>query len=396
MNRILIFHHYSYFGGAGKSLVDIINSIDKTKNEVFVYTRSESEEIINILNKLSVKVIKGGIHPQIFDFYSGNERNLLDIRNLRNIWRIYKSSKEIKGIVKNINPHIVVINSFTLCWIGETLKNFKDIKKVCFYRETLGKEHLGIRNAYIKRCLNRYFDKVAYISEYDMKCIGNFDKGTIITDKVEIIEKNFDKYEAMEELGLDNSKKYILFLGGISKLKGTHVILQSLSKLPLEYHLIIMQSNGFNMNSSFKNKLRRIFGNDYEYYWHKYFQNNKLSDRVHFFSTVIDIKKFYAVSDVVVFCSTKQHQARPLYESGIYERPFIITDFECTKEFAINGYNCLTFRENDYNDLKNKILLIDEDPKLKMEIVKNNRMLTIEKHNVNNLTKELNDFFRNI
>lgn len=395
MNRILIFHHYSYYGGAGKSLVDIINNIDKTKNEVYVYTRSESQDVPNILRKLSVNVIEGGNNPAIFDFYSGNERSLINIKNIRTILQLLRSSKEVKKIVNEIKPNSIIVNSFTLCWIGHCLKDYKHIKKVCFYRETLGKELLNVRNKYIKHCLKNYFDKIAYISEYDLNCIQN-KNSVVITDKVEIIESNYNKTDVRKEFDLDLDKKYILFVGGISELKGTHIALQALNELPENYHLIIMQSKGFELMSNLKMKLRRVVGKDYVYKWNNFCLENNLLDRIHFYGTVFDIKKYYAISDFVLFSSTRPHQARPLYESGIYERPFIISDFECTKEFAINGYNCLTFEPGNFKQLAKLILDLEKNDELKRKLVINNKELTIKYHNVNNLDKELKEFLENI
>lgn len=395
MHRILIFHHCASYGGAGKSLVDIIESIDKSTNEIVVYCRSEKDEVINILRQLSVKVIAGGENPAIFDFYSGSENLLLDPRNFRMLLRLNRSAKAILRVIDEVKPNSIIVNSFTLCWIGDLLKKRKDIKKICFHRETYGKERINIRNHYIKYCLRNHFDKVAYISQYDFRDTGG-NNGTVITDKVEIKNSEFSLVEAKKELKLKRSHKHILFLGGISELKGTHVALQMLAKLPEEFHLIIMQADDFYVSNNWKTKIRRLFGKDYNYKWKQYAKDNNLLERIHFYPTVFDIRTYYAASDYVLFSSTRPHQSRPLYEAGLYNRVCLISDFECTQEFAINNYNCITFKPGDAGDLAKKILFLEKDEVLKAHILKNNLKMTLDYHNIKDLNGELRQFLKDV
>ena len=81
---------------------------------------------------------------------------------------------------------------------------------------------LGMRTNYIKYRLNRDFDKIVFLSEYDMKQTGNnYGKYIKITDKVDIkLYDKLDKAVIRKELQLPETDKLILFAGGMSKLKG--------------------------------------------------------------------------------------------------------------------------------------------------------------------------------
>ena len=59
--------------------------------------------------------------------------------------------------------------------------------------------------------------------------------------------------------------------------------------------------------------------------------------------------------DLVVFPSTKAHQAMPIYEAGMAERLMIISDFVNTREFLENEKNGLTFPPSNSEALAEKI-----------------------------------------
>ena len=67
--------------------------------------------------------------------------------------------------------------------------------------------------------------------------------------------------------------------------------------------------------------------------------------------SLIRQKFFYKEANIIVFPSTKPHQARPIYEAGISNKPIIISDFNETKEFAINEYNVFTFKNGNNKSL---------------------------------------------
>lgn len=384
MLEILIIHHSGYIGGAGVSLMEIIKSIDKSKYSVTVLLPDNPGLMADELKRMSVKIIKTSYPIPIFAHFNGSTNFLFSYHSIRNIFSIFYYKHYIINDVKRVNPDIIFVNSMTLFYIANAL-NRKNYKTICFHRESYTSRYFGFRNWVIKRSLRNHFTKVVFLSEYDRS------QTKISKEKSEIIHDTVDESLYNDCLSVKNDSKdininkcSILYTGGMVKLKGAHIIIKALSKLPDEYRLIFMQykpitkTKTFRGCKSFKEKVKYFLGMDYESKVLKLIEKNNLWDRIDFYDATHDIAYYFKKSQVVVFPSTIAHQARPLYEAGISEKPFIITDSPNIKEFT-RFRNVLTFKNNDVIDLVNKITVL-RDHGIKNDLIKNNKDMVIKYH----------------
>ena len=162
--KMLIVHHCGNIGGAGNSLLLFLSCVDTTEYEIVVYTKSsDSKKMYELLQQNSnITVKESGEYPAIFNFYSGNEKILINPWNFINHKNIKKTEKYMKEIVELEKPDVLVLNTMTLAYLGKTFKDYP-FKKVIFDRETFGKEIIPVRNCLIQRDLREYFDKVVYL-----------------------------------------------------------------------------------------------------------------------------------------------------------------------------------------------------------------------------------------
>lgn len=400
MKKILIFNHAGSIGGAGVSLIHIMRAIDKKKYEVTVVCPNHTDELKVLLENEGCNVLVSKTSPAIFASYNGGIKNVLSIPFFVNILRILKDKKNIENYIKEINPDIVAVNSMTLCHIGKIAKRLNK-ETICFHRETYLKGLFGFRNMFIKNCFSKWFDKVAFISWNDLNETGNINSiKKVIYDRVDISSFNsISNVEARNTLSFKDDVKYILYLGGINELKGSHVMTAAMSYINDKNVKLVFVTNEDIKPYTFKNctslraKLRYILGNDI---MKKTFNDcdwNNLSDKLIFLKETDNPQLYFKACDVVVFPSTLPHQARPLYEAGISKIPMIITDFEQTKEFAQNGLTAITFENGNSVDLANKIKSvlsgnIDTD-----FLISNNYNQSQKNHSLDDLSVEINDLF---
>lgn len=394
-------HHCGSIGGAGVSLLHIVKSIDKNKYNVTVLCPDTPNEISNLLNLESCKVITMKKSPKIFAHYNGGISNALTLKTLKNILGILSDVGRIKKYIREINPDIVAVNSMTLFWIGKVVKKLKK-NSVCFHRETYQKGLFGIRTRFIKYGLSRWFDEVVFISWNDYYETGEIKANKrVIYDRVDTLEFTaYKREEARKALNLCLNKKYILYLGGLSELKGPHVIMKAMKYVQHQDTVLIFISNLDSMNiNNFKKsnnicrKLKYIFKRDIKLkILNIYFKNN-LEEKVIFRKTTSEVGLYYRACDLVVFPSIKPHQARPIYEAGLTKIPILIADFKETKEFAKNEFTALTFRSKDSYDLAKKIdRILDEDIDI-YNIINNNYKQSVINHNIESLKDDLNELF---
>jgi glycosyltransferase involved in cell wall biosynthesis len=202
-----------------------------------------------------------------------------------------------------------------------------------------------------------------------------------------------DRGEARKRLELDPDKRYILYAGGMWKLKGSHVALEAMRHISNEYGLIFLQYTLGERKLGRKEKIKRLIGKDYVGETLKLLHG--IEDRVFFFPAQKDMMLFYAASDVVIFPSTKAHQALPVYEAGAAYRPAVISDFENTNAYAKDGVNVLTFKPGDVKQLAECIKRLEDDM-LYHELSNNGRRMTEEQHNMADLPKELENLIDDI
>lgn len=378
MKKILILHHCGDIGGAGISLLHIVQKLNKKEYEISIACPMNPEKMIDLLKNEKCKIIPLEKNIKIFAHYNGGISNAISFKTFKNLISILLNKKYVKKIIIESNADIVIVNSMTLCWCGKIIKKLDKIA-ICFHRETYQKGLCGIRSAYIKKSLDKWFDKVFFISRYDMEATPKKNKKKyLLHDKVDI--KAFNKYSknvSRKKLNLDERTKYILYLGGFSELKGGYILVQALKYINYKNYKLVFVGD-FN---SEKNKEECKIKNKIKKYIEKY----KLEKKICFVEKTENPEILYKACDLIVFPSTKAHQARPIYEAGISKIPIIITDFKETIEFAEDRKTAITFKNKDVKDLAIKIdAILNESIKVD-KMVKINYKNAITNHNLDKL-----------
>ena len=397
----MLIHHCGSLGGAGVSLLHIVDSIDKTKYKLVVLCPDYPDEMTKLLQRYECEVISSKTSPKVFNHCNGGISNALSLNSIKNLLEIIKDKKYIQEYIKDVNPDIVAVNSMTLFWIGKVAKKMNK-RAICFHRETYQRGLFGFRSKIIKRGLSEWFDKVAFVSWNDLNETGNTKAiKTVVYDRVNISSfNNYTKQQAKQLLGLEDRKKYILYLGGMTALKGSDIIMESMKYLDDENAVLIfigetehVQRPSFKQTKKMKEKLKYLLAKGiYNKTLNPYFKY-ELCDKVIFRKRTENPELYYKACDLVVFPSTKAHQARPIYEAGISRIPIVITDFEQTKEFAENKVTALTFRNKDSHDLADKINMILHGQIDLQKLVNNNYLQTVQKHDLSTLKNDLSALF---
>lgn len=406
MKNIFIINHWSGIAGGNVSLVHVssaINSMSK-KYSLTVYCPDSPPDLANWLEEEGIQVVRSKSFPATFNHYQGSNKFILSYTSLKYIYNVItkKGWKDIEDAIQLKNPDLVIVNSMTLFWMGPLIKQM-GYKTLCFQRETFIKGIFSLRTYIMKNIMKKYFDAIVFISHNDLKEFGKkFTKEVnVITDKVDL--KKYDRSKK-DPINISERPINILYLGGMSRLKGAYIIVKALSilreKVDVKLTFLKYCPNKYvNCKSLSRRIVYKIFnliGIKYEFKVLKYIEKHDLFNSIIFCDTVRNPEELIMNSDVVVFPSTKPHQARPLYESGAAMTPCIISDFIETSEYAVDEVNCLTFIPGDANDLANKVLRIVTDQQLSKKLVENNYYQTIQNHDINSLSEELDRLFCSI
>ena len=141
MKKILFFHHGSISVGAGLCALHILENISQKEYTVTVCLPNQvgdlKEKVQTMGMKVRVDMPKSysymhinGFHWNFFSLW--HIKNFIEIKNFKNI---------VQLVIQEEQPDIVMVNSMTLCWIGDIAKKMgANIRKII------------VRNKYVHTC----------------------------------------------------------------------------------------------------------------------------------------------------------------------------------------------------------------------------------------------------
>ena len=170
------------------------------------------------------------------------------------------------------------------------------------------------------RFLTRYFLKSNHRFLVMSKSVGNDISTFIKNPKVDYhphpVYDHFgnliDKSQSINDLGLDGSKKYLLFFGFIRKYKGLDLLLDALSNFPENVELIVA-GEFYDHESEYKVQVSKL----------------GIENKVHFFSDFIPENKvnlFFSACDIVVQPYKSATQSGVAQIAYHFNKPILVTN----------------------------------------------------------------------
>lgn len=385
---VCIIHHTGADGGGTKSFLDVVDMLRRDFRVIGCIPMGY-DKLKERLLALGVEVREIKYSIPVFLRYSGGE-SMFSLGMLRS----FMSMRFIKSLVKDIEslePDVVIFNSIVTSISAPFFA--EKIRKICIVRETIVHRFSGRIFRYI---LEKYVNGVCYLAEIektkmDLVCAET----AVIPDCVP--EENIvcmDMLEARRAEGIAQDEFVFLYMGGTRIIKGGEVALDAAARLGEGYRLLF--AGGFDDKMfSFQNMIKHWYSVRYLRFVLKlrnsYLRASK-ANNVTFIGFRHDLSSIMNACNVVVFPSTFVHQPRPCIEAGYYGKPAILSDYEETREFFIDGYNALTFQPGDGKDLARKLRYAKEHEATMNEMGKNNKLMSQSKHDYKATQEKLYQF----
>lgn len=395
MDRLLVVQHCGEVGGSGVGLLSTLNML-RNKFDITVYCVNTPDDLIKLYQSYGfktkpIKCVYG------FNYFSGGPA-IYSVDFWGSLIRIKKAKMQWIRILQQEKPNIVLVNSIILSWMWEPIKVCGAIG-VCHVREVLPNRR-DIRAIYSLRNLDN-FDAVWFISEYECKYFAlKRPRTAIIRDGlIDSIKLSID-CSCPDE---NNPEFRVLYVGGLSRLKGLKTLIKSIEYLDDGVVLYLAgyykktECNSIGFPRSFKEvktaiiQLSKCDSVKIESQLEK--AQKAWGNKVIVVGHSNDISKLYLDSDVLVFPSAKPHQSRPAFEAGFYCKPVVISDFIQTQENVKNEYNGLTFSPNNPRSLAEAINRLARDESLCKRLGKNNYQVAIQNHTYEAVSRNMDEFW---
>ena len=378
MPTLLFIHHSGLIGGAGVSLRNNLLFLSENGFRVRLYAPSDPPAYMEMIGRDCPKVSQKTYGRRIGAFtYCIPGDSVWSLRFWYRLLLAIKQWRYWNRVIEEENPDIVIMNSSILCWMS-LLGAVRRRKSVCFVRETKKGSVGNLPNRFIHWCLDKY-TKVVFISRYDQK-LENLQKAqsTVVCNYVnsKLLDNTLDRRAAEDRLGLSHDTFRVLYVGGVSPLKGFDVAVDAVSmcKRPVE---LLAAGMGIEAAKGVTSKSLRQYAAEME----QKLAASQYKDRIVMIGTQTDMSPCYAACDVLLFPMRSPHQARPAFEAGYFGKPAIITNFDNIQEFVQDGVNGYQVPPGDPKAIAEKLDELASDPEKARKLGEANRQCWMKNHN---------------
>lgn len=334
MKRVLYLQHAGELGGSSMSLLYTMQGMRELGYECVVALARPSEAVRRLYAEQGFQTIDSpGL--ALWDHSTVAPRPLWDPRSWRMManvaagWR--RSGRETLSLVERVKPDIVHLNSMPFVPSARALAAAR-FQFVWHVREPPPDQ--GARTRAIRKVM-RQAPRLIFISEFDRHEWVGDETGVVIQNFVELdrFRPDVDGAPVRATYRIPAGAGAILYLGGVSAVKGIFVLLDALRELKrrgVEF-VCLMPGTVLESARSWQGRVAGavlpLVGSGTP----KQRVRNKiarygLAEQVRTGSFASDIVPFIAAADVVVFPSTKPHFARPVIESIAMGKPAVGSD----------------------------------------------------------------------
>ncbi len=265
--------------------------------------------------------------------------------------------------LKKINPDIVHLNTSSLLAFGIAAKKFK-IPVVWHIREPLSEGYLGIRRWFVKMVVKKCSNLILPICINDAKPWAKESKTHVLYNAVDL---NLFNILTVKPRVIAEGPK-ILFLGGLSKEKGTLLIFEVFKKLLGKIpDAKLLVAGYFERTLKPRTLLQYYFPTErYKREVFKFLE--EIAQNVVFLGPIKDVPSVMLASDVVVFPATVGHFARPVIEAGFMKKVVVASKLAPLDELVIDGQTGFLIEHTDVDQWVDKLekLLLNNDLRFKM------------------------------
>lgn len=379
MAKIVFIHHSGVIGGAGISLINTVRELAPL-HDITVFVSDSPDDILSQLRvlqpELNIKVVSYGRRIGALTHYSGGD----SVCSPRFIYRALLIPKQWffwRKAIRKENPDIVITNSMILSWMSR-LPEIRSRKSIIFVRETIAGPLTKRINRFIFGLLRR-FERVVFLSEFDRQS-WHFpvNRSVVIRNFIneKILDRSITRKEASQKLGLRLTSFHVLYVGGVSHMKGFDLAVKAVLELNKEIDTdLIVAGIDFSDREEMAGEL-----SPYESEIQNLIVSHPYGNKIHLVGRQNDMSNCYACADILIVPMRSPHQSRPVFEAGYFSIPVIISDFPHIREDVAIGENGYVFKSGDESDLTAKIKILANNPDLRKKMGDTNRHMTELNH----------------
>jgi glycosyltransferase involved in cell wall biosynthesis len=344
---VLYIHHYGKFGGASKSLFEVVSCF---KDQINGFLISQKGLVPERFEKLGFQTIStqgiSVIDHTVFGYYQG-ARWLVLARELvylpYTIWAIYRAKKWEVDLI-----HINEISLLPAIIIAHNV-----IKKPIIVHARVVLHPKGIRYKLFQYILKRYCAHVIAIDKSVYNALPKVVPITIVHNglKVPTNESNYNHSKTTTmKIGMIGG---LIFMKGIFEFVEAAKILKA-KNYSIKYIVVGESPTDFKSISGIISKALRLT-RDIKKDIISFISKNELNDLVELRPFTLNVNDVYEEIDVLCFDNHANAAGRPVFEAAFHKKPSICSEFIDIKDGIIHMETGLCVESKDAHKLANAI-----------------------------------------
>lgn len=356
--RILQIINSSGLGGA-ETIVEGI--IKKTKHPVFCLHKDKVDKFKGLLSKIYFGTKTGyyKFNPLIL-----NKLNqVIKEKNVRILHVHLATSLFYALLIKKFNPSIKII-------YHEHGEIFTEKKLQFFLKMFKSKINLFIA---VSKATKQQLIKKANIPQEKIIVLSNF----VDLDKFNIEHITRDTQNERKKFGIKSNLFVIGFIGRLTEIKGCEYLIRSLPYLKFDYKVIIAGEG------ILKNKLKDLT------------KKLAIENNIIFLGYTPAPESVYPLLNVITIPSLNESFSLSAIEAMSMGIPVIASNVDGVNELVIDRKTGLLFKKTDYKNLAEKLNLLNNNKKLRDNIIKTSLRYS-EKYSLKNYLKKLRTIYEHV
>lgn len=368
--RVLYVQHAGALGGSCMSLLCTLQGIDRRRVEPIVAFSHPNRDVEALYERAEIETLAWpGIEAwnNTTAIQGWAQERIADARFASTMLSWRRSEERTLALVARVRPHLVHLNSVVLAASARSLARQR-IPFVWHVREHPPVGRARVRTAILRRMLRAYPTRRIYLSDADRRAWGS--GGEVIPNFVDFAK--FDRRRSglplRERLGIGVGDPVVLYVGGLSRLKGALPLIAALARvrghLP-GLHCIAPSSQTaseargvlrlarailpkLGMGTVVQQCLRSI-------------DELGLKDRFHLLPFDVDMPGLIAACDLLVFPAVAPHFARPVVEAAAMGKPVVASRLRGMDELVMDGGTGFLVAPGDVEALADAIAVVLSD-----------------------------------
>lgn len=359
--RILYIQHAGSLGGSCMSLLYTVQALDRRRYQPVIALIRPTEAVARLYQDAGFEVVEWpGIQTlehttaRWWPLYS--PRALLQAGQLVRGWR--HTRRRTLDLMAHVRPDLVHLNSVVLAPAALAL-HAGGVPFVWHVRESAARGHVGLRRHMIGRLLRTLGEEVIFICDDDRQSWVQGRRGAVVYNFVDFerFHPGVDGRALRAQLGIAPGAKVVLYLGGLSAIKGVETLLASIAEVRARVpgSVFLMPGAEQRLPNRLQTRLghlvRTALGRTSVQGLQRELRALQEAGAVRVLPYQTDIAPYIAASDVLVFPAVKPHFARPVLEAAAMGKPAIGSRIGGVREVLEDGVTGLLVPPGSPRDL---------------------------------------------